>query len=958
MFNKHNKGNSNKMNTTETFQNCLSEAKWISIPPLTDDDFCPLHGAQWIGPARDGAARPDRLMAVSVDFMIPAGKTIKSAVFNYWMEGRPYFDSGLPQPIPADWSFVVFNGQPARDFSGGRNSVDAGFLLMGRLPLDLRAPGFMGITTFLREGANTISFLSWMRMEQPSVVAALDVVFGDGETLHIRSDRNWRVQTLDVETAAGCDWHRRLDRLEPALEVCAFGQEPWSDVRARLNHPVPPVVLRRRFELPAKAIAYARIESTAIGVYDMELNGEKVGDDFMAPGWTDTRKTIHVQNYDAANLLRSGINEWTITVAKGWAGSAMQNQPSLRECEKAFRARLTVRYADGEEWRVVTDGDAWEGCTGEVVDSEIYFGEMVDHTRERVWRSAVTLPERDIRIIAETTPQGRCIQSLAPVELFEREPGVWIADFGRQLGGVVALRVNEPRGTRVTVGHAEVLRKDKKLGVWNHRAAVNVDRYVCPCGEITLRPRFTFRGFRWIEIRGVSGKLDPDQIRALAYSSLTKQTFFANFENSDLDRLMDAVRRTAQVNLLSIPADCQQRSERLPWSGSLLPFAAACAKLFDCETFFQKHFEDCLDAAHPSGSFPDFAPCGGGAGPDSTYGWGDVAVLIPWLLWRDYGNSDFARRHWYAIRRYLDQRDATADAEGMNINGTYGDWLTMEPKTPHAILGPVFQAWTHRMAVDMAQSLGREDDARHHRRRFDEIGEVWRRRHLHGDGTIESDTQAIYAFAWNAGLIPQSLKPLTAAAFKASMARRDNRAYTGILGTMFLLDALMDAGLEDIAWQILTQHGFPSYQYFFDKGLTTIPEWWDSFPEHQVMPEWKKFTGDGDQGEVFASLCHYELGSVLDAVIQYVFGFRQAPDSSGYRRVIIHPRFTDRLPSARGRFESVHGVYRLEWKREGTNIQFIIEIPDGCSGELMPIGSNAAPIALPAGRTEITMNET
>ena len=199
------------------------------------------------------------------------------------------------------------------------------------------------------------------------------------------------------------------------------------------------------------------------------------------------------------------------------------------------------------------------------------------------------------------------------------------------------------------------------------------------------------------------------------------------------------------------------------------------------------------------------------------------------------------------------------------------------------------------------------------------------------------------------------MKPLTAAAFKASMARRDNRVYAGVFGAMFLVESLIDAGLEDIAWRILTQHGFPSYQYFFDKGLTTIPEWWDPFPEHQISEYWKKFTGDGDQGEVFGSLCHMEFGSVLDAIIKYVFGFRQEHDSCGYRKVIIHPRFTDRLPAARGRFESVHGTYRLEWKREGTGVHFIIEIPDGCSGELMPIGSNAVPVILPAGRTEITI---
>lgn len=528
-------------------------------------------------------------------------------------------------------------------------------------------------------------------------------------------------------------------------------------------------------------------------------------------------------------------------------------------------------------------------------------------------------------------------------------------DFGQNCTGVVRLELNEPRGAVVVLRHAEDLRRDGGLMTGSLKAAACTDRVVCAGGPVTFQPRFTFRGFRFVEITGLSAAPAPSTIRKIALSSVTRPTLDVDFADGQLNRLVEMIRWTQRSNWLSVPMDCPQRGERLGWMGDNELFAPAGCLLFDGRAFQSKHVDDIFDAAHPNGSLPDFAPCGGGAAPMATYGWADAGVIVPYVIWQTYGDLSPARKHWAGIRAYLRHRDETADSDGLNVHGFYGDWLTIEPMTPHAIMGPIFQAYTHRLAAELAGALGDEEAAQWYRRRFDEIGANWRRRHLRADGTIESDAQGVYICAWHTGLIPDALKPAVTRALRAAFARWDDHLRTGILSTVRVLDVLVEAGLLDVAWKILSDDTFPSYGYFLKKGATTMPEWWDPWPDgNEVTEYWKSFTGDRAQGELPGALNHPVFGAVLEGIVKYVWGLRQAPDSVGFREVIIAPRFTERLAAARGEFNSVSGTYRLVWRREAASVHFEIEIPEGCRATLWPLASGAAPVVLASGRTEIT----
>lgn len=926
----------------------LSQARWITIQPDPELDGLALRGAEWIGPAGQDAAIADRLLATACDIELPEERAIRSATIHFWVEGRSHFDDtfdvpGLANEV-AEWGFFRVNGCSETLFNA-----------LTRL-LAMRAPARVDITHLLVAGTNHLAFLSWMTHDQPAVIAALEIVFTDGGTQRFVSDSTWRCGMLTIAEAQALDWHARLDALTPCAVRCRFGAEPWNDIRARLNLLPAPVVLQRRFILPPKPIAAAWIDATAIGVYDMELNGDRVGEVFLAPGWTDTRKTAHVQRYDVGSQVRPGDNHWSATVAKGWIGSPMQGCAPMREDTKALRAVLVVRYADGETLRIATEATGWEGGDGAVRDAEIYDGEIVDRTHAPIVRPVIALPERETVCLPEPCSQPRVIRELSPISLTPRDDGVWVVDFGQNFAGVVRLQLDEPHGTRIVVRHAEMLRKDGALMRVNLRAAACTDTVVCDGQPFVFQPRFTVRGFRYVEIAGLGRPLQAEHIRGIALSSVTHSTFDGECALPRLNQLIEMIRWTQRSNWLSVPSDCPQRSERLGWMCDNQVYAPSGLLLFDGKDFQRKHLDDLYESAHENGSLPDFAPCGGGAGPLATYGWADAGVTLPHAIWQIYGDLGPARRHWRGLRAYLAHRDATADAEGLNVTGTYGDWLTIEPKTPHAILGPIQQALTHRLAAELAGALGDDQAVVHHQRRFAEIGRIWRQRHLRTDGTIESDTQSVYLCAWHAGLIPADARPAVTRALRATFARADDHLRTGIIGTACLLDVLVEAGLLDIAWRVLTDDTFPSYGYFLKNGATTLPEWWDPWPgAHETTEYWATFNGDRAQNECHGSLNHPVFGSIFAGIFKYVWGLRQAPQSSGFRSVIIQPRFTDQLAAFSGTFCAVAGTYQLAWRMEAGVVHYRVVVPEGCTATLIPPRPGAASIILEAGVSELAL---
>ncbi len=340
----------------------------------------------------------------------------------------------------------------------------------------------------------------------------------------------------------------------------------------------------------------------------------------------------------------------------------------------------------------------------------MYAGETVDMTYEPRWRPAVVLPGRDIALTPETGTLARIVREFPPLRILPRGERTWIVDFGQNCTGVVRLELDEPRGTCIVVRHAEDLRKDGGLMTGSLKSAACTDRVVCPGGSFVFQPRFTFRGFRYIEIAGISSAPKPEQLRKIALSSITRQTLELDFAHSQFDRLFEMIRWTQLSNWLSVPMDCPQRGERLGWLGDNQLFAPSGLMLFDGCQFQSKHLDDIFHAAHENGAPPDMAPCGGGAPPLATYGWADGAVTVPHAIWKIYGDIGPARRHWAAIRKYLFSLDASGDADGLVVHGTYGDWLTTETKTRHPIMAPICRAnvLENRNSVRMSQVSQKE----------------------------------------------------------------------------------------------------------------------------------------------------------------------------------------------------------------------------------------------------------
>lgn len=927
-----------------------NDARWITIRPIPETDGLPLRGAHWVGHPDWTEPVADHFLATVADIDLPEDRTVRSARLHHWVEGRSFFDPTFDVPRMAKdkaaWGYCRING-----------SSEAPFRELVYL-LELLAVRQVEITHLLKAGSNRVAFLSWMTLPEPCVIATVEVEYADGEVQRFVSNTDWRCQVLSVAQARAVDWQAHLDERAPCVARARFGEEPWSDIRGQLCHLPAPVVLRRRFSLPDRPIASAQIEATAIGAYDMELNGKRVGDLCLTPGWTDTRQVAHVQCHEVSGLLAPGDNCWTATVAKGWAGSPMQGCASMREDTKALRAVLEVRYADGETLRFPTTAADWEGGDGEVRDSEIYDGETVDRTHTPVSRPVVDLPERATRCEAGPDAQPRVVREFPPVTITPRGQDTWIVDFGQAFSGVVRLRLDEPHGRKVVLRHAEALRKDAALMTASLRAARCTDSVVCDGEPFVFQPRFTFRGFRYVEISGLSRAPASEDLRGVAISSVERRTFEGESSFPQLNRLIEIIRWTQLSNWLTVPTDCPQRSERLAWQGDNQLFAPSGLLLFDGKDFQSKHVGDILESPHEeTGAPPEFAPNGGGPGPAPSYAYADAAVTLPHTIWRIYGDLRLAGRHWDKIRGYLRSIDLCADAEGLVIHGSYGDWLTTENKTPHPIMAPIMQVKVFRQAAELAEALGDGATAETCRTRAAEVATVWRRRHLGADGTIESDNQSVYVCAWRFGLIPETLKPQTAAAMRRAFERHDGHIRTGICGTPSVMDALIDAGHRDIAWRILSEDSFPSYGYFIQNGATTMPEWWDPWPgEHETTEYWQNFKGDRSQNDTHCSLNHPVFGAVFEGIFKHVWGLRQAPGSIGFRETIIQPRFTDKLESFSGAFHSAAGTYELSWRSRDGHIDYQIRIPDGGRASLVPPRPGQAPIILTPGESSIRLS--
>jgi alpha-L-rhamnosidase len=750
----------------------------------------------------------------------------------------------------------------------------------------------------------------------------------------------WQVRLWDAEGAATAwsdvaTWEMGL--LDPA-DWQASWVEPALPEDAKTSGPSP--MLRREFTLKG-VVRRARVYVTSHGLYEIVLNGRRVGDQVFTPGWTSYNKRLQYQTYDVTPLLKQGKNAVGVTLGNGWYRGplAWEGRRNIYGDRLALLVQIRITYADRREEIIGTD-QQWKATTGPILMSEIYDGETYDARLEKAgWTepgyddrgwSAVSLADhRKDLLVAPAGPPVRKIQELKPIKVFRTPAGDLVADMGQNMVGWVRLAVQGPAGTTVTLRHAEVLNKQGNLYTENLRAARATARYTLKgAGREVFEPHFTFFGFRYVAIDGYPGEPAPEDLTGVVIHSDMRVTGTFDTSNPMINQLQRNIVWGQKGNFLDVPTDCPQRDERLGWTGDAQVFARTAAFNMDVAGFFTKWLADVAADQLDDGRIPHVVPNvlvgSPRQRPGGAAGWGDAAVVIPWTIYLTYGDTRVLEQQYSSMARWLDfERTRAGDDLIWDGDPHFGDWLafaTTRADYPGATTGKdliatAFFAHSTDLMERIAAVLGKKDDAARYRGLLDQIKRAFVREFVTASGRIGENTQTAYVLALEFDLLPESLRA-TAAGRLAREVRERGHLTTGFLGTPYLCHVLSRYGYLKEAYLLLNRREYPSWLYPVTQGATTIWERWDG-----QKP-------DGSfQDTSMNSFNHYAYGAIGDWMYRVMAGIEIEPAAPGYKHVLIRPQPGDSLTSVSVAHDTMYGPVRTAWTVEPGRFELVVAVP-------------------------------
>ena len=750
---------------------------------------------------------------------------------------------------------------------------------------------------------------------------------------------------LETGLLARTDWQARF--ISPA----------WDEDVSRSN---PAPYLRREFDLRA-GIQSARLYITALGLYEAQLNGQVVGDQVLAPGWTVYDQRLRYQTFDVTALLHEGRNAIGAILGDGWFrgrigfGGGRRNIYGKR---LGLLAQLEIQYADGSsEWIVTDETSAWRAATGPILMNSLYDGETYDarlaqsdwslpNFDDSTW-SSVRLIDWDLKTLeAPIGPPVRRIETIAPVAITQSPSGKTIVDFGQNLVGRLQINVTGPAGQMVTLRHAEVLEKGE-LCTRPLRMAEATDRYTLRGGGIEVwEPRFTFHGFRYVEVAGWPGELNPQDICAVVLHSDMERTGW--FECSDrlLNRLHENIVWGMRGNFVDVPTDCPQRDERLGWTGDLQVFAPTASFLYDVSGFLQSWLKDLtVEQNKGGGVVPPVVPNVIG----QAYGaaaWADAATVVPWVLYQRYGDARILADQFESMRAWVDQVAAVAGERYLWDTGfQLGDWLdpTAPPdkpaqaRTSKAIVASAYFVHSAEIVGWAAKVLGRTAEQQRYLSLAAEARAAFAREYITPAGRLMSDAETAYALALVFDLLPTAEQRQRAGDRLDELVRESGyHIRTGFVGTPLISDALCSTGHHATAYRLLMQRECPSWLYPITLGATTIWERWDS-----MLPDGSINTGE------MTSFNHYAFGAVADWMQRTIGGL--TPLAPGYQHMAIHPQPGGALTHCQIKHLTPYGLIECRWTIEAGMFDLDVMIPPNTTALVTLPDRSTPPIEVGSG---------
>jgi alpha-L-rhamnosidase len=698
----------------------------------------------------------------------------------------------------------------------------------------------------------------------------------------------------------------------------------------------PAQYFRKQFS-SSKKIASATVYITAHGMYEAQINGKRVGDAYLTPGWTSYKKRLQYQVYDVTNLVTTGSNAIGVITGNGWYRGflAWGGNKDIYGKKTGVLFQLDINYSDGTTATIVSD-ESWKSSTGSIRFSEIYHGETIDAREEKAgWSTAgyndgnwagvkIQNYSNDILLATYNEPVKKH-ETFKPLKIFTTPKGEKVIDFGQNLVGWVIVKANGNAGDKITLRHAEVLDKEGNFYIDNLRAAnATATYYLAGKSEETFEPHFTFYGFRYIKIEGVND-IKPENFTAVALYSDMKPTGTFVSSNPLINQLQHNIQWGQRGNFLDVPTDCPQRDERLGWTGDAQAFSRTASFNFGVNNFFAKWLRDVEADQLPSGGVPFVVPNVLGPGAIAATGWADVATIIPWNMYLAYGDKKILENQYNSMAAWVGYMEKASKNYLWNTGFHFGDWLFYRPfddndgrsaVTDKYMIAQCFFANSVQIMINTAKVLGKNEDANKYTSLLKNVKDAFLKEYVTANGRLVSGTQTAYVLALNFDMLPENLREQTVNKLVENIKSYSNHLTTGFLGTPYLCHVLNRFGKTDVAYTLLMQETYPSWLYPVKMGATTIWERWGGIhPDSTFEPA------------SMNSFNHYAYGAIGDWMYRVVAGLDTYDDAPGYKHIKIQPHIGGGLTNASASLQTYYGKASSGWKLEGNKIIMDVEIP-------------------------------
>ncbi|HCC71289.1 MAG TPA: alpha-L-rhamnosidase [Bacteroidales bacterium] len=669
----------------------------------------------------------------------------------------------------------------------------------------------------------------------------------------------------------------------------------------------------------------------ARGMYEARINGKRIGEAYLSPGWTSYKTRLQYQAYDITALMEKGENSIGVILGEGWYKGRISRNKYVKQA--ALLVQLVIEYDNGQP-DIIKSDDSWTTSTGPIVQSSIYDGEIYDSRKEMAgwdsldfddssWQRVIVTDYEKNNIIHTYNEPVRKHEVIKPEKIVISPEGDTIVDFGQNLVGWVRIKAEGAKGDSIILHHAEVLDKQGNFYTENLRGALQRNIYISDGQEHIFEPHFTFQGFRYVRFKGLGQMPHPEDISAVALYSDMIRTGVFTCSNPDLNQLQSNIQWGQRGNFLDVPTDCPQRDERLGWTGDAQAFAVTSAYNMNVNSFFAKWLKDLAADQFEDGNVPVVIPNVLGKYNAGSAGWSDAATIVPWNIYQVYGDKKILEDQYPSMKAWVDYLINISDDLLRNNGFHFGDWLFYSldddnggrsAVTDKYLIAQCFFANSARILADAAGVLGKVKDQRYYSVIHEQIKEIFNNEFVTPNGQLVSNTQTAYVLAMQFDMLPDNMKDQAIKRLVKNIQAYDNHITTGFLGAPYINHVLTEYGQNEIAYELLMQDTYPSWLYPVKKGATTIWERWNG-----IKP-------DGSfQYPSMNSFNHYAYGAIGDWMYKVIAGIEL--EKPGYREFIIRPMPGGGLTAASGELQTYYGLIKSDWNINSDSFNIKVQIP-------------------------------